>query len=394
MGLFITRRPILNPEKQILEYETSTYSIKKYDINELEKLTTRLKDISTDKKTYVNIHDDIFKKGLINIFPNDTIGISILDNQGDTEKIKYICQELKKRGLSIMVGDFILNTDPEPFIDLVDIVKIKLNPFLSAQERIKLNKLKESDIILVATGVDTEKDYYKAIHEGFVHLQGEFYRISETSTSNNIPAYKLHYFNLLREINQPEPDFDKIELIIKQDLSLSYNLFRLVNSAYFGLRHQVKSIKQALVLLGLNDYKKWLTLKIMRGISEDKPNILIINSLIRANFAEKLASLINMEHRKLDLFLMGLFSLIDSFLGRPLNKILAELPLSSDTREAILNEKGIMGNVFKLITAYEQGNWDTLIEQIENMNLNSSKVTDNYFSALEATNQVISALNY
>ncbi|MFP4660660.1 MAG: EAL and HDOD domain-containing protein [Halanaerobiales bacterium] len=392
MGIYITRKPILNPEKEIIEYETLTHVSEDYNSDELQELTVRLKNATPEKKIYVNIQDDLFKRGLIKVFPDKQIGISILENPGSINKILFICRELKSKGFPIMLGDFALDTDPDEYLDTVDIVKINLSSPLSVRKRIRLSKLKESDIKLIATGVNSNREFTRAISDSIKLLQGDFYYKIDLIKRKYIPTQKLHYFNILREINQPDPDFDKIETIIKHDISLSYNLFRLVNSAYFGLRNEVRTIKQALILLGLNDYKKWLTLKIMRGISEDKPNILIINSLIRANFCENLAPLIGGKDRKLDYFLIGLFSLIDAFLGRSIASIIEELPLAEDTRKAIIKKEGTMGEVFKLVLAYEKGQWQDLINYAEKYNLKDKDITECYFRSVEATNQVINAL--
>ncbi len=393
MGVFITRKPILNTEKEIIEYETLTHVSDDYESEEMQEFTNRLKHATIDKKIYVNIQDDLFKRGLIKVFPDKQVGISILENPGSIDKVLFICKELKSKGFPIMLGDFALETEPEEYLDIVDVIKVNMSTPLSVRNRIRLSILKESNVKLIATEVNSNKEYTRALSDNFEFLQGDFYYKLDLVKRKYIPTNKLHYFNILREINQPDPDFEKIETIIKHDISLSYNLFRLVNSAYFGLRNEVGTIKQALILLGLNDYKKWLTLKIMRGISEDKPNILITNSLIRANFAENLAPLVGLQDRKLDFFLIGLFSLIDAFLGRSIASIIEELPLSNDTSDAIIKHQGVMGEILKLILAYENGQWNDVIKYVDKYNLDYRDVTESYFHSVEATNQVINALS-
>lgn len=393
MGIFITRRPILNREKEIIIYETVTHVSDDYSSEEMQELTSRLKDATYDKRVFVNIQDDLFKRGLIKVFPDEQVGISILENPGNIKKVLFICRELKSKGFPIMLGDFALEIDPEEYLDFIDIIKVNMSTPLTVRKRIRLSKVKESNIQLIGTEINSNKEYTRAISDKIELLQGDFYYKSDFVKRKYIPTNKLHYFNILREINQSEPDFEKIETIIKHDISLSYNLFRLVNSAYFGLRNEVRTIKQALILLGLNDYKKWLTLKIMRGISEDKPNILIINSLIRANFSENLAPVVGKENRKLDFFMVGLFSLIDAFLGRSISSIIEELPLAEDTKQAIVKKEGIMGEIFQLILAYENGRWNDVDKYVEKYNLEDTNLTDCYLRSIEASNQVINALS-
>ena len=117
-------------------------------------------------------------------------------------------------------------------------------------------------------------------------------------------------------------DFDRLELIIRRELSLSVKLLRYLNSAWFGWRHEVDSIRHAVRLLGEHQIKKWASLVAMTGMGDDKPTELVVTSLVRARFCELLGPLIGMKHRQLELFLMGLLSLIDALMDRPLAEAL------------------------------------------------------------------------
>jgi EAL and modified HD-GYP domain-containing signal transduction protein len=173
----------------------------------------------------------------------------------------------------------------------------------------------------------------------------------------DIPASKLNYLQVLREVNQPDVDFKRLAAILQRDVSLSYKLLKLINSAHYGMRHQIQSLQQALVLLGIVEIKKWVSLLLTRGLGEDKPNELVINSLCRARFAELLAPKVGLRHVASELFLMGLFSHVDAMMDRRMPDLLGDLPLSESIKEALLNRRGPLGEILTLLIDYERGDW-------------------------------------
>lgn len=90
----------------------------------------------------------------------------------------------------------------------------------------------------------------------------------------------------MAEINNPEVDFEKIVTLVKGDISLSYNLLKFINSSVFGFRTKINSIKQALVLLGISEVRKWASNIILQTIGKDKPDEPIVNSVVRPPLAK------------------------------------------------------------------------------------------------------------
>jgi c-di-GMP phosphodiesterase len=111
----------------------------------------------------------------------------------------------------------------------------------------------------------------------------------------------------LAALEDPGADLRVLEGMIARDLGLSYRLLRYINSAFFGLRQQVRSIGHALAMLGLENRKQWAALSVFASV-EGKPAELTITALIRARFCQ-LASPPNAASG--ELFTLGLFSVID-----------------------------------------------------------------------------------
>ena len=183
-----------------------------------------------------------------------------------------------------------------------------------------------------------------------------------------------YYFQILKELNKPEADFDNIENIIKQDVALSYKLLKSVNSSAFYFSQKIESIKQALVVLGLVELKKWLSLIIYRDLGRDKPGELLKISIIRARFAEVLAKEIGLSRKSSSYFLAGMFSTIDALLDQPMDVVLDSLPVSEEIRKVLLGEENPLLDLYRFTITYEKGEWGELAELSEKLGLNDSDV--------------------
>ena len=171
---------------------------------------------------------------------------------------------------------------------------------------------------------------------GFIYFQGYFFSKPVIVSSKEIPGYKFNYLNILHEINKKKVDFNKIEQVIKQDVSISFKLLKFINSAFFSFTSNIQSIKQALVLLGINEFRKWVSLVVLKDMGEDKPDELMVMSIVRAKFCEILANEISLGDRCSELFFMGMFSVVDTFMGRPMEEVLENFPLEDDIDQSKL----------------------------------------------------------
>ncbi len=372
---YITRKPIINKDKEIYAYKL----LADKDVNIKECINYLLP--LNDKKIFVNFKYNQLYNEITRHKPRKTIGVELNENLINTE----IYNSLSKSGFII-----ITNFYHENLAKLINIMKLNYSQILEEKKTELITKCKNKNIKLMACNLNNDNEFKKAISEGFDFFQGNFY-ITSNYSRNDLPAFKINYFKLLQQINQTEPDFNEIENIIKNDLSLSYNLFRLINSAYFGLKNEIKSIKHALTLLGLNDFKKWLSIKIMRDLSEDRPNILMEKTLIRAHFAENLSLYVDLKEKKFDLFVLGLFSLIDIFLKKPLPEIIGDLSLSPKVKDALLKRKGKLGIILNLIIAHEQGNWSKVNHYLDELNIKQDKYMKCYCFSLESTQKALQA---
>jgi len=163
---------------------------------------------------------------------------------------------------------------------------------------------------------------------------------------------------------------------------LTYNLLKLVNSSAFGFRHKIKSVKQAVVVLGEREIKKWINFVVLRDMGKKKPDELTRLSLIRARFAELLAIKTRFNKESEDMFLLGLFSLLDTILNRPIKEVLNEIQASSIIKQALIDGSGEIGMLYKMMIAYEKAEWEDVVLFAEQLKIDDQLVAMAYMEAL------------
>jgi EAL and modified HD-GYP domain-containing signal transduction protein len=173
-----------------------------------------------------------------------------------------------------------------------------------------------------------------------------------------LPARHLAYLNLLAELHQPDLTIDKLENLVKHDVSLSYRVLRGVNSAGFGVPNEIHSIRQALVLLGIEQVRKWASVWSLAGLNSGRASEIVTVAVLRARCCELLGTTLLGADAGSEFFLLGLCSLLDTMLGRPMSDALAEVPLSTEIRNALLGRSNVPRLVLDSVLAYERGAWD------------------------------------
>jgi len=173
-----------------------------------------------------------------------------------------------------------------------------------------------------------------------------------------IVGCRFQHLQLLNQVNKPELAYDELEALIKRDVSMTYRLLRFINSAWYGLKTTVDSIRHALVLLGPAQVRVWASMIVLKDMGEEKPIELFRRCLIRARMAETLAPEIGRKAQASELFLMGMFSLADALTDIPMARVLEPLPLSQNIKLALLGGAGEYGIIHDLVRSYELGKWD------------------------------------
>ena len=242
----------------------------------------------------------------------------------------------------------------------------------------QVSLLEPYGVKLVAEKVETHEAYQDCLDLGFEYFQGFFFCYPVMLTRKTLPSNKLVILNLLNKLHDPGVDSEELESILVQDIALSYKLLRYINSAAFALRREVDSIKDAIILLGIDNLKNWVTLILMSRIIDSKPTELIVTGMIRGKMCQLLAEQKHPEIKH-QMFIIGLFSVLDALMDQPLIDLLDNVVLSTPIKLALLDKSGIQGEIYQHVLQYEKCDWDDL----NNSNVNADEYTQSYLNAVD-----------
>jgi len=259
------------------------------------------------------------------------------------------------------------------------------------QKRI-CEELARRGIHTLARNVTISEALDRARQIGYTYCQGDFFRRPVPRHGKRVPLDQARHMRLLSQVNKPELEYDELETLIKQDVSMTYKLLRFINSAWYGLKQSVDSIRHALVLLGPAEVRLWATMLMLRNIGKEKPDELFRRSLIRAKLAEGIAPLIGLRKKAPQLFLVGAFSLADALTDLSMRKMLENLPLNDDIKQALLGSSSQFGLVCKAVAAYETGQWGSFSDAAKDLHLDEGAMPSVFRASREWTDEAMTVL--
>ena len=403
MQCFVARQPIFDRRLNVFAYELLFRSGfdnfcdidgSEGDSASSEVLTTSfvvtgLQELTGGKKASINFTRNLLLQEIPTLFTPDTLLVEVLEDVSPKPEVVAACRKLKSAGYTILLDDFTPDYLQSPLLEIADIIKVDFS-LCSVSEREDIpRRLENHGLRFLAEKVESVDQFRQAIESNYTYFQGYFFSKPVVRSGSTIPGSKLVYLRIMNEIGKPGVDFTDIEKIVKQDVSLSYKLLRFINSAYFGLQQPITSIGNGLALLGMREIRKWVALSALSRLAEDKPEELIVHSLIRARLCECLAGEIGVMNRGPELFLMGMFSLVDAIMEKPMSEILGQLPLTEETKSALLGADHLFRKVLDTVVSYERGDWDGFSKMASGINLGEDIMPTLYQDCMRWVDQVL-----
>ncbi len=370
--IFIGRQPIFDKNMNVFAYELlfrNGMDSLNADVIDGDSATSQvlmncffeigLQNIVGSHKAFINMTRLFLSNPeLIIEFPPDQLVLEVLENIEPTDEIINALKWLKKSGHTIALDDFIYSSKFDPLISLASIIKIDITALNNSQIKQHVEQLKTFNLKLLAEKVETYDEFEFLKDLDFDYFQGYFFSKPVIVKGRALAPNQLTVLQLLAKINDPNVDVEELSVLISSDVSLSHKVLKFINSPVSALRTQIDSIQQAVVLLGLATIKNWVTIMAMATGSK-KPVELGKTALVRARCCEMLAKAIG--HKKADgYFTVGLFSSLDAMMDQPLEVLLDELPLSNDSKLALLEHKGVFGEALECTLAMECGDFSDI----------------------------------
>jgi len=398
--VLVSRQPIYRADNTVLGYEllyrdgdTDHASFSDGARATAQVLVTSLMEIGMDELVgrhlaFINFERTLLLNNYCESLPPDRVILEILENVEPDQKLLKRLAELRDKGYRFALDDFICTQPFSPLLEFASFVKIDLSitdwPAIEHAAEI----ISKYPVQMIAEKVETREQYNQCRAMGFPHFQGFFFCRPQNMSGRPLPVNRMAAIRLLTQINNPDLEIYELEDAISQNVSLSYKLLRYINSAMCALEREVESIRHATVLVGLDKMRVWASLIVFSGF-DDTPRDLLITGAVRARMCEQLAEKLHIKHPE-RCFLVGLFSVLDAILDRPLDQIVASLSLSSEVTDALIHHKNQFGEILQAVQAYERKDWKFVCACL---NLDEETVRQMYVDALSWSMHTLSGVS-
>lgn len=389
---YVARQPIFTADEKVFGYEllfrdgvedyfretdADAASRKTLDTSQQMGLQT----LCEGRRAFVNCTREVLLKDYVTLLPSSHTVVEVLESVPADDLVRAALQRLKQAGYMIALDDFVLDDARTPLVEFADILKIDFKITTPEQRATLVHRYGPWRCRMLIEKVETREEFSATKTAGFIYFQGYFFRKPELLQAKEIPANRLNYLRLLQAVSKPDLEVREMEELIKHEASVCYRLLRYLNSAAFGIRNEVHSIRHALTLLGEREVRRWVRLVVTLTAAEGRSSELLNTAMTRARFCELIAN--RVPHGESDLFLMGLLSMIDAILEIPMVTILENIPLEHETKAVLMGSPSKLTPVYHLMLAREAGDWEGTAERAHELGLSESEIAESYWQAMQ-----------
>jgi len=369
--IFIGRQPIIDRHQQLFAYELLFRSSRQKNsaevLDNLSATTNVIMHAFADLgieaalgsyKGFINCDESLLISDMLEALPSEKIVLEVLETVEVTPAIVERCKELKSRGFTIALDDFIKYEDRyKPLLEVVEIVKVDIMPLDQAMLTETTRALKKWPLMLLAEKVDSQEQSAFCQKLGYDLFQGYYFAKPTIIAGKKLNLSQLALLQLLGLV-LADGEVPEMEKVLKHEPGLTMNLMRLTNSVATGVRTKVTSMRHAIQVLGMRQLQRWLQLLLYTNPAGGNNSIagpLLQLAATRGRLMELLATKLRPGDRKFEDhgFMTGIMSLMPTLMGIPMEEILRTVNFGDDVREALEAHGGTLGTMLSLTEALE-----------------------------------------
>ncbi|MEI6206000.1 MAG: HDOD domain-containing protein [Desulfuromonadales bacterium] len=373
---FLGRQPILNRDQEIIGYEL-LFRAADIDFAEFDSYSQAcasvinralssfgMHEVLCGKLGFINIHISMLLSEMLELLPIGLTVLELLEMIQLDDQVVERCRELKEMGFLLALDDHEFDPANTDIYSVVDIIKIDI--LLTGMENLPkiARQLRKYPVKILAEKVETFEQFQICYDLGFDMFQGYFFERPIVLNRKKIDVSGLAMLKLLQQLTM-DANLDQIEQTFKENPSLSYNLLRLVNSVALGMREKIKTLRHAIILLGINHLRRWIQLSLFTGHdsrSIDHP--LLEMAAVRGRLMEimvrQLSGLAVGDEQAEAAFMVGILSLLDVLFETPMEEIVSNLNLDEHVGAALLQREGQLGKMLTLTEKLEITDFDAV----------------------------------
>ena len=400
---FLGRQPILDRKQRIMGYEFLFRSadISYADITDnlqagcsviMNALTAfGFKDVLGKHKGFFNVTAELLMSDLLEILPREQIVIELLETIEFTDEIVARCIELKGKGFSLALDDHIYDPLCEPLYPIVDYVKVDILQVPQSDLADMVRMLKKQPVILLAEKVEDAEQFKTCLDLGFQLFQGYYFARPSVLKKRRMDISGITLVKLLEQV-LTNAEIGVIEETFKQNPGLTFNLLRLVNSVVIGMRDDIKTLRHAIMVLGMSQLKRWVQLALFSSGSKGAGTPLLETAAVRGRLMELLVQKLPMYDSDIDFpdraFMTGVLSLIDVLFESPMEELVKQLSLAEDVRRALVSREGALGNQLTLIENLEKMDFAGVSRLLTESHCSMDALLESQLEAINWTNNL------
>lgn len=363
--------PNVNPEKATVELLVNTF------------LTIGIDQVVNRTKSFINFSDKLIFDEAIEHLDTKVVVIELLEDIEVTPEVIARLRHLRKIGFMLVLDDFLIGKEHELYqqlYSLIDIIKVDFM-FTPREDRKRIEALrkKHRHIKLLAEKIETKAEYEEALAADYMLFQGYYFAKPDIIKGKDIVSNSLLHMSVFQKLNEAVPDIDDISNLIKHDVALSYKLLRHINSFAFDIRNEISSIKQAIMMMGLNNARKWIQILLLYDLGDKqtkgRERALIASSLTRAKICEMLARE-NGKTNADEYFLTGMFSQINIIMYQSWDRILPQLSLSEPINDTVRGKETEISPYLQLAEAMEDFHLPVIEEKAKLLGITDVRLTE------------------
>ena len=400
--VFIARQPIFDLSEKVIGYQLLFQQNPDFAENKPpETLNTSaqliantfnkfgLHQVFANRLAFIPISTDALVSDFLDLLPPEKIVLDIHPSDISATELIDIVGKLRNKHFQISLSNFSFSEELQPLYEMASYVAYDVHAFPMESIMAEINHTRHLPLQHIARNLQSYQDFLDHKGDLFALYQGHKFAPSETLSMNRMDPSTVRVMQLFNLV-MSQADFNVIEEHFKHDVALCYSLLCYINSAGFGMPYKVESIRSTLMLLGYDFLWRWLSLLIFAGADIHAGQRVLINlTLIRGRLMELLGKHALLSQKDADrLFICGVFSLLDTLLGMPLEKALSNLNLPEEVSQALLKREGIYGPYLELTLAFETNNLQRADALCNELGIDLSTASADHMAAIEWARQL------
>lgn len=371
-NLYIARQPIFSDDESLFAYEMlyrdSNQSSKIEDDREatvavLSNILNRfgVKNLLGDKKAFIKADKKFLMHDVVFYIPKEYFIFSLQASMDLTDELKARIVELSEMGYTLAINDVLLTKEIldsfSPLLNYITYIKVDIN---STEQNLEL--LKDVEAELIFTKVETHELYDKAKRHNAKFIQGYFFAKPKVLEQEKFDPQSLRAVELCNFM-MSDASIDEIVEKFEQNHAISLQLLKYVNSGLFHFRHKISSIRQVLTLMGKTPLTQWLMLMMYstKSSQNEQESESALMQLLKSRTdlmveVSKQLKQTKVENLTSKVYFLGVLSLLDALFNANIRRVLDELNIDSEIKDAIVEGKGVLGEILLFAKSLESFN--------------------------------------